>query len=79
MDPRVLADWMKKGIENEQFLVVPYPSGPRMVELALRRFVDYASPEGMQRLAEKAKQPPRRRNSGSIPSAKATMWASVRP
>jgi NAD(P)-dependent dehydrogenase (short-subunit alcohol dehydrogenase family) len=58
MDPRVLADWMKKGIENEQFLVVPYPSGPRMVELALRRFVDYASPEGMQRLAEKAKQPP---------------------
>jgi len=58
MDPRVLADWMKKGIENEQFLVVPYPSGPRMVELALARFVDYASPEGMKRLEEKAKQPP---------------------
>ncbi len=47
MDPRVLADWLKKGIENEQFLIVPYPSGPRMVELALERFVDYASPEGM--------------------------------
>jgi Short-chain alcohol dehydrogenase of unknown specificity len=58
MDPRVLADWMKKGIENEQFLVVPYPSGPRMVELALERFKDYASPEGMKRLEEKAKQPP---------------------
>jgi NAD(P)-dependent dehydrogenase (short-subunit alcohol dehydrogenase family) len=58
MDPRVLADWLKKGIENEQFLVVPYPSGPRMVEVALERFVDYASPEGMKRLAEKAKQPP---------------------
>ncbi|NLL39335.1 MAG: SDR family NAD(P)-dependent oxidoreductase [Clostridiales bacterium] len=58
MDPRVLADWLKKGIENEQFLIVPYPSGPRMVELALSRFVDYASPEGMKRLEEKQKQPP---------------------
>ncbi len=58
MDPRVLADWMKKGIENEQFIVAPYPSGPRMVQMALERFVDYASPEGMKRLEEKAKQPP---------------------
>lgn len=58
MDPRVLADWLKKGIENDQFLVVPYPSGPRMVEMALERFVDYASPEGMKRLEEKLKQPP---------------------
>jgi NAD(P)-dependent dehydrogenase (short-subunit alcohol dehydrogenase family) len=58
MDPRVLADWLKKGIENDQFLVVPYPSGPRMVEMAMARFTDYASPEGMKRLEEKAKQPP---------------------
>ena len=58
MDPRVLADWLKKGVENEQFLVVPYPSGPRMVELALERFRHYASPEGMKYLEEKAKQPP---------------------
>ena len=58
MDPRVLADWLKKGVENEQFLVIPYPSGPRMVEMALERFVDYASPEGMKRLEEKQKQPP---------------------
>jgi hypothetical protein len=58
MDPRVLADWMKKGIENEQFIVAPYPSGPRMVEMALERFKHYASPEGMKHLEEKAKQPP---------------------
>jgi len=58
MDPRELAVWLKQGIENEQFLIVPYPSGPRMVELALRRFVDYASPEGMKRLEERQKQPP---------------------
>ncbi|NLM46424.1 MAG: SDR family NAD(P)-dependent oxidoreductase [Firmicutes bacterium] len=58
MEPRDLALWLKKGIENEQFLIVPYPSGPRMVELALRRFVDYASPEGMKRWEERLKQPP---------------------
>jgi len=58
MEPRDLALWLKKGIENEQFLIVPYPSGPRMVELAVRRFVDYASPEGMKRLEERRKQPP---------------------
>ncbi|NLN06972.1 MAG: SDR family NAD(P)-dependent oxidoreductase [Firmicutes bacterium] len=58
MEPRDLALWLKKGIENEQFLIVPYPSGVRMVELAVRRFVDYASPEGMKRLEERQKQPP---------------------
>ncbi len=58
MDPRVLAEWLKKGIENEQFLVVPYPSGPRMVEVAVERFADYASPEGMKRLEARIGQPP---------------------
>jgi len=58
MDPRVLADWLKKGIENELFLIVPYPSAPRMVEMELQRFADYASPEGMERLKERLSQPP---------------------
>ncbi|NLM52515.1 MAG: SDR family oxidoreductase [Firmicutes bacterium] len=58
MDPRELAEWLKRGIENEQFLVVPYKSAERMIELALQRFVDYASPEGMKRWEEKQKQPP---------------------
>ena len=58
MEPRVLAEWLKKGIENEQFLIIPYPSGPRMVEMELMRFVDYASPEGMKRINERAGQPP---------------------
>lgn len=58
MDPRVLADWLKKGIENDQFLVIPYNHGPRMVEMALERFKFYASPEGMQAWADKQTQPP---------------------
>ncbi len=58
MDPRVLAEWLKQGVENEQFLVIPYKSGPRMLEMALARLVDYASPEGMARLAAKQNRPP---------------------
>ena len=58
MEPRVLANWLKKGIENEQFLVIPYSCAERMVELDLRRFVDYCTPEGMLRLEERKKQPP---------------------
>jgi len=58
MDPRVLANWLKEGIENEQFLIIPYKSGPRMVELELARFVDYASPEGMKRIEAKRYSPP---------------------
>jgi hypothetical protein len=57
MDPRVLADWLKKGIENEQFLVVPYNHGPRMAEIAMERFKYYASPEGMKAWEEKQKAP----------------------
>jgi len=58
IEPRVLAEWLKKGIENEQFLILPYEHGARMIELDLRRFIDYASPEGMKRLDERMKQPP---------------------
>ena len=53
MDPRVLAGWLKKGIENDLFLIVPYEHGPRMVELALERFKYYASVEGMKEWAAK--------------------------
>ncbi|MCL2366830.1 MAG: SDR family NAD(P)-dependent oxidoreductase [Oscillospiraceae bacterium] len=58
MEPRVLAEWLKKGIENGHFLIVPYPSGPRMVEIELERFKHYASVEGTKLLEERAKQPP---------------------
>ena len=58
MEPRVLAGWMKQGIENEQFLVVPYKSAERMVELELQRFVDYTTLEGVKRLEERKNAPP---------------------
>lgn len=48
MQPRVLAEWLKKGIEDDLFLIVPYEHGTRMVELALERFKYYTSVEGMK-------------------------------
>jgi len=54
MKPRVLANWLKQGIEKEQFLIVPYEHGERMVELALERFKYYATIEGQK--AWEAKQ-----------------------
>jgi NAD(P)-dependent dehydrogenase (short-subunit alcohol dehydrogenase family) len=58
MEPRALAEWLKRGIENGQFIIVPYPNGPRMVELDMQRFVEYTTPEGMKRLEDRQKQPP---------------------
>ena len=58
MDPRVLAEWLKKGIENEQFLVVPYEHGPRMAELAMERYRYYADLEALPAWLEKQTEPP---------------------
>ena len=57
-DPRDMAEWLKKGIEDEQFLIVPYPSATRIIELDVQRFIDYTTVEGTKRLEEKRKLPP---------------------
>ncbi|MDR2357274.1 MAG: SDR family NAD(P)-dependent oxidoreductase [Oscillospiraceae bacterium] len=66
MAPRVLAEKLKKGMEDEVFLIIPYNNGPRMVEMELERFKHYASPEGMKYLEEKQKQPPTREEIGMM-------------
>jgi NAD(P)-dependent dehydrogenase (short-subunit alcohol dehydrogenase family) len=58
IDPRVLAERLKKGIEDEIFLIVPYPSGTRMVERAVSRLPLYTTVEGMKELEERIKRPP---------------------
>lgn len=58
MDPRVLANWLKKGIEDEVFLVIPYEHGTRMVELALERFKYFTTPEGIKEWEAKKAAPP---------------------
>ena len=59
MEPRVLAEWLKKGIEDEQFLIVPYKSAARMIELDLQRFyTDYLSPKSLEKANERRQAPP---------------------
>ncbi|MCL2125599.1 MAG: SDR family NAD(P)-dependent oxidoreductase [Oscillospiraceae bacterium] len=59
MDPRVLADWLKKGIENDQFLIVPYKSAARMLEIDMARYyTDYLQPDSMTKYEERRMQPP---------------------
>ena len=58
LEPRELAERLKKGIEDEIFLIVPYPSGTRMVEQALSRLPLYTTVEGMKELEERRKRPP---------------------
>jgi len=52
MDPVVLATWLKKGIEDEQFYIIPYPEEKEPLEKHFRQIVDSvlpmeADPEGV--------------------------------
>jgi len=58
IDPRVLAERHKKGIEDGVFLIVPYPSGAKIFERQLERFALYTTVEGMKELEERATRPP---------------------
>jgi len=57
MDPRVLAERHKKGIEEGVFMIVPYPSGAKIFERNLERFALYTTPEGMKELDERMTRP----------------------
>ncbi len=53
LDPEELARIFKKGIENEQLIVIPYEDGTERLREIYERWLDYTSPEGMQRIAER--------------------------
>ena len=59
MEPRLLAERLKKGIEDGIFLIIPYPSAVRMVEMDFaEKWPLYASVEGMKELEERRTRPP---------------------
>lgn len=58
IDPRVLAERYKKGIEDGVFLIVPYPSGAKIFARSLERWALYTTPEGMKELEDRMKRPP---------------------
>ena len=57
MEPRVLAERYKKGIEEGVFLIVPYPSGAKIFEKNLERWALYTTLEGMKELEDRMTRP----------------------
>ena len=58
IDPRVLAERHKKGIEEGVFIIVPYNCGSKAFESMLERYALYTTLDGMKELEERRKQPP---------------------
>jgi NAD(P)-dependent dehydrogenase (short-subunit alcohol dehydrogenase family) len=52
MDPVELANWLKRGIENEQLYIIPYAESEKMLRDNFQRIIDYSSPEGIKRQEE---------------------------
>jgi NAD(P)-dependent dehydrogenase (short-subunit alcohol dehydrogenase family) len=46
MDPVELAGWLKRGIENEQLYILPFPNAEQMLRDNFQRVLDYSTPEG---------------------------------
>jgi NAD(P)-dependent dehydrogenase (short-subunit alcohol dehydrogenase family) len=54
MDPLELAGWLKRGIENEQLYILPFPNAEQMLRDNFQRVLDYSTPEGTRRQDEMA-------------------------
>ena len=86
MDPVELAQILKKGIENELLFIIPAGPGmdpEKMLRMNFERIINYASPEGMKRQEELAKQrmeEMRKRTGGKNPFAGAAEagWGKAR-
>jgi short-subunit dehydrogenase len=49
IEPVELANILKKGIEDEQLFVIPFPYSEKMLQDNFEHIVDYASPEGTRK------------------------------
>jgi NAD(P)-dependent dehydrogenase (short-subunit alcohol dehydrogenase family) len=85
IDPVELAQILKKGIENEQFYIIPVPEPERMLRDIVERIVNYATPEGMKRQEEMMKkrfEEMRQRmggDEGPMKGAAESGWGKARP
>ena len=83
MDPVELALILKKGIENEQFFIIPAPDPEQMLRYSLDRIINYATPEGMakqEELMKKRMEEMRKRMGGKNPfeGAAEAGWGKAR-
>ena len=84
IEPVELAQILKKGIENEQFYIIPVPEPEKMLRDIVERIVNYATPEGMKRQEEfmkKRMEEMRKRMSedGPMKGAQEAGWGRARP
>jgi NAD(P)-dependent dehydrogenase (short-subunit alcohol dehydrogenase family) len=85
IDPIELAKILKKGIENEQFIIIPVPDPEVMLRNNFERIINYAIPGGMQKqeeLMKKRMEEMRKRMSGKdnpMEGAAEAGWGKARP
>ena len=79
IDPRVLAERHKKGIEDGVFLIVPYPSGAKIFERNLERFALYTSLEGMQELEDRFTRPQTEEQRKLTLETEGFEWSMLKP
>jgi NAD(P)-dependent dehydrogenase (short-subunit alcohol dehydrogenase family) len=52
IEPVELAQILKKGIENDQLFIFPFPEPEKMLRDSFERYINFASPEGMKKQEE---------------------------
>jgi hypothetical protein len=82
MDPVDLAKILKKAIENEVFLALPFDDPQKMLRDNFERLINYLTPEGMKRQAEaqaKRQEEMKKNPNPMMQGADEAGWAKARP
>jgi len=82
IEPVDLAKILKKAIEDEVFLVLPFPEPENLMRDHVERLVNYCTPEGMKRQEEMMKKRMEERGKNPMPGiegAAAAGWGNARP
>ncbi len=84
IEPVDLALLLKKGIENEQHIVLPFDDPEQMMRDNLERFTSYVTPEGTKRQEEmtikrREEMMKRMTDEGPMAGAAEVKWGSARP
>lgn len=85
IDPIELAHILKRGIENEQLFILPFPDPEKELRENFERIIDYASPEGTKKrdkMMEEFRQEMKNRmlaKEGNLAGALEAGWGKARP
>ncbi|MEE8413430.1 MAG: SDR family NAD(P)-dependent oxidoreductase [Dehalococcoidales bacterium] len=82
IEPVELAQILKKGIENEQLFVLPFPDPEERLRDNFERIINYATPEGTKRqdeLTEKRREERKGQPPQNLEGAAEAGWGKARP